>query len=106
MSLEKPSPEVVRASRCRLPMVSGREADGHPPDGPRRRQGDRGRSGRAAAVARFYEIGTNRPIFSGRDGVIKYDVAQIEAERRNGYAWYGSWGDGVLKDWAKWKARR
>jgi PelA/Pel-15E family pectate lyase len=38
--------------------------------------------------ARFYEIGSNRPIFSGRDGVIKYDVSEIEAERRNGYAWY------------------
>lgn len=40
--------------------------------------------------ARFYEIGSNRPIFSGRDGVIKYDVSEIEAERRNGYAWYVS----------------
>jgi len=38
--------------------------------------------------ARFYEIGTNRPIFTGRDGVVKYDVAQIEHERRTGYAWY------------------
>ena len=38
--------------------------------------------------ARFYEIGTNRPIFSGRDSVIKYSVAEIESERRNGYAWY------------------
>lgn len=42
--------------------------------------------------ARFYEIGTNRPIFSGRDGVKKYDISEIEAERRNGYSWYGSWG--------------
>ncbi|HEY0320544.1 MAG TPA: pectate lyase [Pyrinomonadaceae bacterium] len=38
--------------------------------------------------ARFYEIGTNRPIFVGRDSVIKYDVMEIEAERRNGYGWY------------------
>ena len=38
--------------------------------------------------ARFYEIGTNRPIFAGRDGVVKYDVAQIEHERRVGYNWY------------------
>ena len=38
--------------------------------------------------ARFYETGTNRPIFSGRDGVIKYNVAEIEDERRNGYRWY------------------
>jgi PelA/Pel-15E family pectate lyase len=38
--------------------------------------------------ARFYEIGTNRPIFTGRDSRIKYDVAEIEDERRNGYRWY------------------
>lgn len=38
--------------------------------------------------ARFYELKTNRPIFIGRDSVIKYDVSEIEEERRNGYAWY------------------
>jgi PelA/Pel-15E family pectate lyase len=38
--------------------------------------------------ARFYELGTNRPIFSGRDSVIKYSLAEIEYERRNGYRWY------------------
>jgi PelA/Pel-15E family pectate lyase len=38
--------------------------------------------------ARFYELGTNRPIFSGRDGVIRYSMAEIEYERRNGYRWY------------------
>jgi PelA/Pel-15E family pectate lyase len=38
--------------------------------------------------ARFYEIGTNRPIFVGRDGVVKYDLSQIDEERRNGYRWY------------------
>jgi PelA/Pel-15E family pectate lyase len=38
--------------------------------------------------ARFYEIGTNRPIFSGRDAVVKYRLADIEGERRAGYRWY------------------
>lgn len=38
--------------------------------------------------ARFYEIGTNRPLFCGRDGVMKYHLAEIEHERRIGYAWY------------------
>lgn len=38
--------------------------------------------------ARFYEMGSNRPIFSGRDGVIRYRLAEIEQERRVGYAWY------------------
>ena len=40
--------------------------------------------------ARFYEIGSNRPIFCGRDGIIKYSLAEIEHERRIGYNWYTS----------------
>ncbi|WP_163539466.1 pectate lyase [Gracilibacillus sp. YIM 98692] len=46
---------------------------------------------------RFYEIGTNKPIFSGRDGVIKHDIHEIEAERRNGYQWGGSYGQLLLE---------
>lgn len=55
--------------------------------------------------ARFYEIGTNRPFFSGRDSEKKYDVKEIEVERRTGYAWYGNWPEKLLKteypEWAK-----
>lgn len=40
--------------------------------------------------ARFYQIETMKPIFSGRDSIIRYDVSEIERERRNGYAWYVS----------------
>jgi PelA/Pel-15E family pectate lyase len=55
--------------------------------------------------ARFYEIGTNRPIFSGRDSQKKYSVTEIENERRTGYGWYGVWAEKLLKteypDWEK-----
>lgn len=46
---------------------------------------------------RFYEIGTNLPIFSGRDGIIKHNILEIEAERRNGYSWGGTWPLNLLK---------
>ena len=53
--------------------------------------------------ARFYEIGTNRPFFSGRDSIKKYDVKEIESERRNGYAWYGTWPKNLLeKEFPQW----
>jgi PelA/Pel-15E family pectate lyase len=56
--------------------------------------------------ARFYEIETMKPIFIGRDSVIKYDVSQIEPERRNGYAWYVSEPNELLeKDYPKWKEK-
>ena len=56
--------------------------------------------------ARFYQIETMKPIFIGRDGVIRYDVSEIEAERRNGYAWYVSEPNELLeKDYPKWKEK-
>jgi PelA/Pel-15E family pectate lyase len=53
--------------------------------------------------ARFYEIGSNRPFFSGRDSDKKYDLRQIEVERRTGYGWYGTWpATLLLVDYPKW----
>ncbi|MFG0295883.1 MAG: pectate lyase, partial [Maioricimonas sp. JB045] len=51
--------------------------------------------------ARFYEIETNRPIFSDRDGIVKYDIQEIGSERRGGYTWYGTWGTRALKEYAR-----
>jgi PelA/Pel-15E family pectate lyase len=54
--------------------------------------------------ARFYEIGTNRPIFCGRDGVIKSSLAEIEYERRTGYSWYVTAPAELLaKDYPAWR---
>jgi len=55
--------------------------------------------------ARFYDIETGRPFFCGRDGVKKSTFAEIERERRNGYAWYGNWGERLAKDYAAWQIR-
>jgi len=38
--------------------------------------------------ARFYDIQSNVPIFSGRDGIIRYEVTDIELERQQGYSWF------------------
>ena len=60
----------------------------------------------APVWARFYEIGTNRPVFSGRDSVVKYSVAEIEAERRNGYQWYVSEPAELLdRDYPAWRKK-
>jgi PelA/Pel-15E family pectate lyase len=56
--------------------------------------------------ARFYQIGDNRPIFSGRDSVIKYSLAEIELERRTGYNWYTTAPAELLeKDYPAWRAK-
>lgn len=56
--------------------------------------------------ARFYEIGSNRPIFVGRDSVVKYSVAEIEHERRTGYSWYvDAPATLIQKDYPEWKKK-
>ena len=43
--------------------------------------------------SRFYEIGTNRPIFGDRDRSVHYSLDEISEERRNGYRWLGRFPD-------------
>jgi PelA/Pel-15E family pectate lyase len=56
--------------------------------------------------ARFYDLHTNRPIFTGRDSVIHYSLHEIEQERRGGYGYYGAWGSRLLEeDYPRWRER-
>jgi PelA/Pel-15E family pectate lyase len=56
--------------------------------------------------ARFYEIGTNRPIFAGRDAVVRHSLEEIERERRGGYSWYTDRPRKLLdQDYTAWVAR-
>jgi pectate lyase len=105
MSLEKPGPEVIRAVHAGARWFETARLNGirqEKVDGDKRIVLDKDAP---PLWARFYEIETDRPIFSGRDGVKKYDIAGIEAERRNGYAWYGNWGEAVARRYAAWKLR-
>lgn len=56
--------------------------------------------------ARFYELGTDRPLFLGRDQQFRYTHAEVERERRSGYAYYGQWPATLLvRDYPRWRAR-
>ncbi len=105
MSIERPSPEVRRAIEAGVAWFKVAKVTGLRET---RVDGNKVMVKDAEAPplwARFYEIGTNRPIFAGRDGVKKYSLAEIEAERRNGYTWFGTWGDSLLREYTRWKAR-
>lgn len=55
------------------------------------------------AWARFYDIEKNTPIFGDRDNTIKTKLEELSPERRNGYAWYGNWGQKLIeKEYPKW----
>lgn len=111
MSVSTPTPEIIAAVEGAIAwftanQVRGLRVDESPgPDGER----DRRAVADASAPplwARFYELGTNRPIYIGRDKVIRYDYNEIERERRVGYAYLGTWPGNLLeKDYPRWRAK-
>jgi len=105
MSLEKPSPQVIRAVNAGVAWFESAKIEGfryEKSEGGRRLVEDS--SGRTL-WARFYELETNRPFFCDRDGIPKYSIDEIGKERRNGYSWYGTWGESLLNAHAKWPHR-
>jgi PelA/Pel-15E family pectate lyase len=56
----------------------------------------------ASLWARYYAIGTDKPLFGDRDKSIHDDVSEISRERRNGYAWFNDSPANALKAYAKW----
>jgi PelA/Pel-15E family pectate lyase len=113
MSLEAPGPEVVRAVEGAVAWFEAARIKGIRVVVEKDEKAPRGRNKvvvkDAAAPpmwARFYEIGTNRPIFADRDGVARHDLAAIGYERRNGYAWLGYWPQKLLEqDYPAWKKK-
>lgn len=56
--------------------------------------------------ARFYDLDTGKPFYCGRDGVKKATLAEIERERRTGYAWLRPWGKPVLTAYPAWAEKQ
>ena len=112
MGIEQPSPGEVAAIEgavawFRAVKISGLRLDSTPgADGKK----DRHAVADPAAAplwARFYELGTNRPIDIGRDRVIRYDYNAIERERRTGYSYLGTWPERLLeKEYPLWRAKQ
>lgn len=56
--------------------------------------------------ARYYEIGTGRPIFGERDRRVHYSAAELTLERRNGYAWFTNRPADLPRLYARWEKSR
>ena len=53
--------------------------------------------------ARYYALGTDRPIFGDRDQTIHDNVMEISKERRKGYSWFGDKPGRALQEYSRWK---
>ena len=112
MSLEHPTPEVKQAVEDAVAWLTAAKMTGltwKMIDDPKQPSGrDRVIVPAAEGVlwARFYDLQTNQPFYTGRDGVKHDRLADIENERRVGYAYVGTWPEKLLtKDYPQWHAR-
>lgn len=54
---------------------------------------------------RFYELETERPLFSDRNGKLLYTMAEVGSERRSGYSWYTYAPQAVLDSYPEWQKK-
>ena len=113
MEIDRPTPEIVAAVEGAVTWLESVKIPGIRVEERRDPSLPNGRdrvvvSDPAAPPmwARFYEIGTNKPMFVGRDGIVRERLADIEHERRNGYAYLGGWPRDLLeKEYPAWRAK-
>ncbi|MFD2033832.1 pectate lyase [Belliella marina] len=114
MSLDDPSPEVQKAIESAVAWFEKVKIEGikvvKKEDKTLERGYDRivveDAENSQPLWARFYEIDTNRPMFVGRNGIVKYNLSEIEHERRVGYSYLGNYAEKLLeKDYPQWKAK-
>lgn len=111
MEIDQPGPDVVAAIQGAVAWLTSVAIPGlrletfTGPDGRRDRRVVPDPSA-GLLWARFYELGTNRPIFLGRDSLVRGALSDIEYERRNGYAYYGQWPARLLDtDFPRWREK-
>jgi PelA/Pel-15E family pectate lyase len=52
---------------------------------------------------RYYELKTHRPLFCNRDSKVVYSLAEVERERRDGYAWYTYNPQKIMDKYPAWQ---
>ncbi len=113
MSIDNPAPEIIEAVQNAVAWFDRVKLTGirqiNKPDSSMERGYDKVIIKDASAPpiwARFYQIGTNRPIFCSRDGIPKATLAEISYERRTGYSWLGYYATSLLaKDYPAWQKK-
>jgi PelA/Pel-15E family pectate lyase len=113
MGIDEPGPEIIEAVRNAVGWFHEAGLEGI----RQVRKEDKSKPGGRDTVvvndasapviwARFYEIGTNKPIFCSRDGIPKATLAEISHERRTGYSWLGYYATSLLaKDYPAWQKK-
>jgi PelA/Pel-15E family pectate lyase len=104
MELPNPTPPVIRAADAAIAWLRKSAIRGQ----KYVRGAEGGRlepaSNESLIWARFYQIGSDRPIFGDRDKSIHDRVDELSMERRRGYKWYTTDPQSALKTYENWQA--
>lgn len=95
MSIDNPSAEVIDAVQSAVAWLDSTKISGIKLQEKKDSTTDSGldrivlNDPKAAPIwTRFYEIGTNKPLFANRDSIKKYNYWEVTAERRTKYNWF------------------
>lgn len=101
MKIKSPSARVVSSVHAAADWLKANQLSGftYTFDGGRKET-----TGAGPVWARMYEIGTNRPIFSDRNGIKLYAWNQLK-DRRQGYGWYTYSPVLALRQYASWASK-
>jgi PelA/Pel-15E family pectate lyase len=109
MSIEKPSPEIKKSIQSAVLWLENSKIIGIKTkdivdiNQPKGRDRIVVSDSLSIVWARFYDLETNKPFFVGRNSIPKNTLAEIENERRVGYAYYGTWAKSLLeKEYPNW----
>jgi PelA/Pel-15E family pectate lyase len=102
MSLPQPSAKVVEAVRAAVEWMEQTAIHGKVYVRGSSRLEEKAD---AKVWARYYEIGSRRPIFGDRDKSIHDTMSEISEERRRGYGWYNEVPQSALDRYAEWSKR-
>lgn len=110
MSIDNPSPEIINAVNSAVAWfekvkITGLREDRFVENGKIVDKKMVPDTSAPPIWARFMELEDNRPFFCDRDGIKKYAITEIGAERRNGYSWYTNEPKEVLKAYDKWRKK-
>jgi PelA/Pel-15E family pectate lyase len=111
MAIEQPSAQVVAAVEGAVTWLQQVEIKGWRVEGTLGADGYTDRrlvadAGAENLWARFYELGTNRPLYLDRDSVFRYRFDEVGLERRSGYSYHGDWAAELLaEEYPRWRER-
>ena len=110
MDIDNPSKNVIAAVDGAVKWLEGHKIEGIKIGTEIDENGRRNRivvedKNASPIWARFYDLETGKPFFCSRDGIKRSSMADISAERRNGYSWYTYAPERVFTKYPEWKQK-